>query len=134
MIKKNLNCLPNSSILLHFSWCRKGHTYLKFHKLIIHNVTRTESFMPLLMITVTTFFSKVPHACSLRTDSPAISLIFCTINAALTLIFDSATERRNLKISLILIQIKRKASEKGRFRDKNLLLTKHCWSKHDYEF
>ena len=125
IIEKNLNCLPSSSTLLCFSWCRRGHTHLKFHKLIIHSVIRTEFFMPLLIIIMITFFLKMFFT---------ISSTSCTTCAALISVFNLVTERRNLKASLTLIWVKREASKKGRFRGKNSSPVRHCWSKHDHGF
>ena len=116
-IEKNLNCLPSLSISSCFSQCRKGHTCLKFHKFIICSIIRTEFSMLLLMIAMTISFPRV---------SFTISLISYITSSALTLILDFITERRNLKASLISIQIKRKASKKGRFRDKSSSSAKHC--------
>ena len=73
--------------------------------------------MPLLMIAVITFSLKVPSA---------ISLIFYITCAALALIFDSVTERRNLKAFLALIQVKREASEGGKFKGKSSSPVRHC--------
>ena len=134
MIEKNLNCLSSLSISLCFSQCRRGHTCLKFYKFIIHSVTRTEFFISPLTIAAITSLLRMPHTCSLRTDSPTISLIFCTTSAALISVFNLITEKRNLKASLILIWVKRKASEKNKFRDKSLLPVRHCWNRCDYEF
>ena len=126
MIGKDLNYLLNPSTPLYFNWCRRDHTHLRFHKLIIHSATRTESSMSLPTITVTTFFSRVPHACSSRTGPPVISLTSCTTSTTLALVLNSAMERRDLKASLALIQIKKKASKRNRFRSKNLLSMRHC--------
>ena len=134
MIKKNSNCLLSFSMLLCFSWCKRSYICLRFHKLIICSVIRTGSFMPLLTITMTTSLLRVPPDLSPRTGSPTISLTFCIISAALTLIFDPATERRDLKTFLTLIWIKREVSERGRFRGKSLLLVRHCWSRCDHGF
>ena len=117
MIKKNSNCLPSFSILLCSSQCRRDHIYLRFHKLIIHSATRTGFFMPLPIIATTTSFPKMP---------PMISLTFCTTSSALVSILNPTTERRDLKAPLALIQIKREASEGGRFRGKSLLPVRHC--------
>ena len=124
-IEKNSNCLPSFSMLLCFSWCRKNHTCLRFHKFIIYSVIRTEFFIFLLMIAVITFSLKM---------SSVISLISCITCAALTSVFDSATERRDLKASLTSIQVKREVSKRGRFRGKSLSPTRHCWSRCDHEF
>ena len=126
MIGKNLNCLLSSSMLLCFSWCRRGHTCLRFHKLIIHSATKTGFSMPLPMITVTTSFPRVPHAHSPRTSPSTISLTSCTTSAALASVLDPAMERRDLKASLALIWVKREASEGGRFKGKSLLPVRHC--------
>ena len=125
-IEKNLNYLLNFSMLLCFSQCRRGHTYLRFHKFIICSATRTEFSMLLLIITATTFFLKMPHTYSLRTGSSAISPTSCTTSTALALILNPTTERRDLKTFLISIQIKRETSKRDRFRGKNLLPVRHC--------
>ena len=126
MIEKNSNCLPSSSTLLHFNQCRRNHICSRFHKLIICSAIRTEFFMPLFMIAITIFFLRVPHICSLRTSPPAISLTSCIISAALASVFNPATERRNLKASLALIQVKREVSKGGKFRSKSLLPARYC--------
>ena len=117
MIEKNLNCLLSFSTLQYFSQCRKDHTHLRFHKLIICSVTKTEFFMPLLIIIMITSFSKV---------SFMISSTSCITSTALTSILDPITERRNLKASLISTQVKREASKGGRSRDKSSSLIRHC--------
>ena len=134
IIEKNLNYLLNFSMLLCFNWYRKNHICLKFHKLIICNAIRTEFFMPLLMITATTSLLKIPLTLSFRTGSSVISSISYIISAALTSVFNPVTERRDLKVSLISIQIKREVSKRGRFRNKNLFFMKHYWSRYNYEF
>ena len=125
MIEKNLNYLSNFSMLLCFSWCRRSHTYLRFYKLIICSVIRTESFISLSIIATITFFLRVLFM---------ISLTSCITSPALTSVLDSVMERRDLKALLALIQIKRKASEGSRFRGKSLLPVRHCWSRYDHGF
>ena len=125
MIGKDLNCLPSSNTSLCSSQCRRSHTCLKFHKFIICSVIRTGFFIPLLMIAAITFFLKVPFV---------IFLIFCTTSAALALIFDFITKKRNLKTLLALTWVKREVSERGRFRGKNSSLIRHCWSRCDHKF
>ena len=134
MIEKNSNCLSNLSMLLCSSWCRRGHTHLRFHKLIIHSTTRTGFSTPLLTIATTTSLSRVPHVHNPRISSSAIFLTFCTTSTALASVLNLTTERRDLKTFLILIWVKREASKRGRFKNKSLLLAKHCWSRCDYEF
>ena len=134
MIEKNLNYLPNSSTSSCFSWCRKNHTHLRFYKLIICSVIRTGFSMPLPTITATTSLPRVPPNPSPRISSFVISSTFCTTSTALASVLDSTTERKNLKASLTLIWVKRETSEENRFKNKSLLLTKHCWSKCDHKF
>ena len=124
-IGKNLNCLLNLSMSLCSSQCRRGHICLRFHKLIICNVIKIEFFMPLLMIITTTFFSRMPFT---------IFLISCITCATLASIFDSVMKRRDLKAPLASIWVKKKASERGRFRGKSLSPVRYSWSRHDHEF
>ena len=134
IIGKNSNCLSSFSTSPCSSQCRRGHTHLRFHKFIICSAIRTGSSMPSPMITVTTSFSRVPHTHSSRTSSPTISLTSCTISAALALVLDSVTERRDLKASLISTQVKREDSKKNRFRGKSSLPARHYWSRCDHRF
>ena len=125
IIGKNLNYLSNFSTSPHFSWCKRGHTHLKFHKFIIHSVIRTRFFILLLTIIMITFFLKMFFI---------IFLIFCIISSVLASVLNFIMKRRDLKALLAPIQVKREVSEGGRFRGKSSSLTKHCWSKCDHKF
>ena len=116
MIEKNLNCLLSFSTSLCFSQCKRSHTCLRFHKLIIHSVIRTGFFMPLFTITVTTFFLKV---------SSVIFLIFCITSTVLISVLNPAMKRRDLKAFLAPIKVKREVSKRGKFRGKSLLPARH---------
>ena len=129
MIKKNLNCLLSFSMLLYFSWCKKGHICLKFHKSVIYSVIKIKFFMLLFIIVAIIFFLKMSSVFNFRTDFFIIHSVFYITNAVSVLIPDFAMERRDLKAPLALTWVKREASKRGRFRGKSLLLVRHCQSK-----